>query len=67
VRVETHSEALQLNKKIKAAWEGHPHRLIIAHDNDFILKLARARKAISMIVAGAELAQIQTAIQSVSI
>jgi nicotinamide riboside kinase len=50
IRTESHMEALELNLKIKKAWEGHPQRLIIGHQNDFLEKIAKARKVVQMII-----------------
>lgn len=67
VRVESHLEALELNEKIKQAWQGHSQRIIIAHRDDFLLKLTIARKAIALIMAGNSLEEIQSQLKTVSI
>jgi predicted ATPase len=46
VRRESSAEALALDERIAAAWNGHPHRLFIASEDDFIAKIARAVAAI---------------------
>jgi predicted ATPase len=59
VRTETWKEALELNEMIKVAWQGHPKRIVIPHSADFLEKIAKARKAILMVVAGKSHDEIQ--------
>lgn len=42
IRTESHDEAVQLNNKIRKAWSGHPQRLIISEDSDFLTKMAKS-------------------------
>lgn len=51
IRTESFSEAWALNDKIKKAWEGHPHRVVISHSEDFISKMTTALAVINAIVA----------------
>lgn len=51
-RPENHREALDLNEKIKVAWSGHPRRLIIPHQDEFLIKIAVAKKLIQKIMNG---------------
>ena len=58
VRTESHREALDLNEKIKQAWQGHPQRIIIPHESEFLLKITRAKTAIELIMAGQNFDQV---------
>ncbi len=42
LRVESASEARAIDRRILEAWEGHPNRLVVASDEDFLRKAARA-------------------------
>jgi predicted ATPase len=46
VRTESHAEALEIDTRIAAAWEGHAHRVFIERAPDFLQKVARAVGAI---------------------
>ncbi len=50
IRTETYSEALELNDKIKKAWQGHPRRIIIPHTPDFITKMSISTLVIKAIL-----------------
>jgi hypothetical protein len=52
VRTESHQEAMELNEKIKSAWLGHPRRIVIPHEAEFLLKIAKAKSVIEKIMAG---------------
>lgn len=52
IRTETHTEALLLNEKIKMAWNGHPRRITIASDGDFLAKITKSIQVIKSIVKG---------------
>lgn len=58
VRTESHKEALDLNEKIKQAWEGHSQRIIIPHESEFLAKITRAKTAIEMIMQGRAYGQV---------
>lgn len=58
VRTESHKEAVELNKLIKIAWEGHPQRIVISHSNEFLDKIAKAKKVIQLILQGKGYEQI---------
>lgn len=58
VRTETHREALEINEKIKTAWQGHPQRIIIPHESEFLAKITRAKTAIEMIMLGKNFDQV---------
>lgn len=62
VRTESHKEAMELNYMIKAAWHGHPRRIVIPHNHDFLAKIATARQATLMIMEGKSLAEVQAAV-----
>lgn len=59
IRTESHKEAMELNLMIKEAWAGHPQRVIIPHEEEFLLKILRAKRAIEMMIAGASFQLIQ--------
>ncbi len=59
IRTENYSEAFELNQKVKAAWSAHPHRLILAHENDFISKIEKATALINLIADGNSFSAIQ--------
>lgn len=42
VRVESADQALRLDEKILAAWAGHPNRVLIESESDFLAKAAKA-------------------------
>lgn len=42
IRTEQHRTALELNNKIKRAWEKHPRRIVIPNSTDFSHKLQQA-------------------------
>lgn len=46
IRIETASEALLIDKKIEAAWAGHPNRHFVNNSSDFFEK---AHKALELI------------------
>jgi Predicted ATPase len=51
VRTETFSEAEILNQKVKDAWNGHPRRVIITHNEDFLSKMTTSLTVIRAIMA----------------
>lgn len=51
IRTETFQEAWELNNKIKMAWEGHPRRITISHNEDFMSKMTTALAVIKAIMA----------------
>lgn len=52
VRTESHVEAINLDQKIKVAWQMHPRRVIISHSDEFLEKISKAKKAIKSIIKG---------------
>jgi hypothetical protein len=46
VRRESAAEANALDERILAAWNGHPRRIVVESEQDFLRKLARAVDAI---------------------
>ena len=46
LRIESAEEALALDARTAAAWDLHPHRVIIEREDDFLQKVARAVGAI---------------------
>lgn len=63
LRREESSLALILNEKIKMAWSEHPRRIIIAHHNNFLIKLDAVIKVVNMILSGSEVDEIQRHLQ----
>lgn len=45
-RIESAEEAAALDRRIAAAWSGHPRRVFIPSDHDFVGKLSRALELI---------------------
>ena len=66
IRIESYREAVALNLKTKAAWEGHRQRIIIPHEDEFLLKILRAKNAIEMMMAGKPLDEIQKSLNQKS-
>ena len=46
LRRESNAEALVLDERILAAWDGHPNRVVVESEDDFLRKLAHAVEAI---------------------
>ena len=46
VRRESAAEALALDARVLAAWDGHPHRVVIESEGEFLHKIAHAVQAI---------------------
>jgi nicotinamide riboside kinase len=61
IRTENHMEALELNLKIRKAWEGHSQRILITHSNDFLEKINKARQVVQMIFEKRSFQEIQIA------
>jgi hypothetical protein len=40
--VESAAEAQELDRRIMAAWEGHPNRFVVSSEHEFVQKAARA-------------------------
>ncbi|MEZ0392055.1 MAG: ATP-binding protein [Pseudobdellovibrionaceae bacterium] len=59
IRTESHKEALDLNEKIKTAWQGHPQRIIIPHEAEFLSKIGKAKAVIEKILAGQNFSQVR--------
>ncbi len=58
IRTESFNEATQLNEKIKKAWAGHPHRLVVSQNKDFMSKMTLSLEVIRAILEGYSLHQI---------
>ncbi len=58
IRTETFNEATKLNEKIKKAWSGHPHRLVVSQNKDFVSKMTLSLEVIQAILDGYSLQQI---------
>lgn len=58
IRTETFQEALDLNTKIKTAWEAHPRRVVISHNEDFLSKMTTSLAVIKAILAHQSIEQI---------
>ncbi len=52
IRTESHEEAVLLNKKIVEAWNGHPQRVVVSEDHDFLTKMAKSIGIITSILDG---------------
>ncbi len=66
IRTESFQEALLLNEKIKSAWEGHPQRVIIHGQNDFLTKMTLATSVVGAILQGKQNTEIQSLVFSSS-
>lgn len=53
IRTESHNEAVLLNELITKAWQGHPRRVVIPHEADFLSKIGKAKSVIQKILSGA--------------
>lgn len=51
IRTESFQEAWDLNDKIKRAWDGHPRRVVITHNEDFLSKMTTSLAVINAILA----------------
>ncbi len=58
IRTESYVEAQDLNARVKKAWEGHPHRVIISQNEDFLSKMTTALSVIRAIMAHQNLADV---------
>jgi nicotinamide riboside kinase len=58
IRTETFAEAQVLNEKVKKAWEGHPRRVVITQNKDFLSKISTSLAVILAIMAHQEIDQI---------
>jgi hypothetical protein len=45
-RIETAEEAAAIDRRITEAWAGHPRRVILNSEEDFVVKLRRALELI---------------------
>ncbi len=54
IRTENHTEAMLLNEAIKKAWEGHPNRILIEHEKNFLDKISKAKKLITDLMSQLE-------------
>jgi predicted ATPase len=59
IRTESYKEAAQLNLMIREAWTGHPRRVLIEHNDDFLEKILRARRVIELIIEGHSYDQVR--------
>lgn len=60
LRTETHSQATELNEKIKRAWREHPRRFIIPQTDDFLSKVSLAFNLIHGIMKGLTPAELES-------
>lgn len=58
IRTETFQEAWDLNDRIAKAWAGHPHRIVITHNEDFLSKMTTSLSVIRAIMAHKTAAEI---------
>lgn len=52
VRVESFTEALVINERIRNAWRGHPQRLVVQQSADFLDKITKSILIIRSIIEG---------------
>lgn len=58
IRTESYQEAQTLNERVKKAWEGHPHRVIITQNSDFLSKMTTSLAVIRAIMAHQNIADV---------
>ena len=58
IRTESFNEATLLNEKVKKAWRGHAHRLVVSQNKDFMSKMTLSLEVIRAILDGSSLQQI---------
>jgi len=46
LRIETAAEAIALDRRISAAWNGHPHHFVVSSQSDFLAKATDALRRI---------------------
>lgn len=59
VRTESFRQAVALNERIKHAWRGHPRRLIISQNNDFVTKIALSLTVVRAILDGRDTDEVR--------
>lgn len=64
IRTENYLEALALNERIKAAWEGHPQRVVITQSNDFLTKMMTSLSVIRAIMSHSEVDSVLQLVKS---
>ncbi len=42
IRLESHQEALEIDRRLLEVWSGHPRRILVDGSDDFVLKAERA-------------------------
>jgi len=47
-RIESHAQALELDKRIENVWKGHPNRFVIEEEPDFLLKINRVMEVLEL-------------------
>lgn len=55
IRTESFHEALLLNEKVRASWNGHPNRQIITAENDFFGKMKKSTDIVENILTQMQL------------
>lgn len=63
VRVESYSEAIAINDKIKEAWRNHPQRFIIPEDQDFLSKMNKCIFIVKSILGNKDYNEILKSIE----
>lgn len=58
IRTESFSEAVEVNTRIHQAWSGHPQRIIIKHQSDFVGKLNLCVQIVKSLLANKSYAEI---------
>ncbi|MFP5519542.1 MAG: ATP-binding protein [Bdellovibrionia bacterium] len=58
IRLESYHEAMDLNERIKKAWNGHPKRIVIGQNSDFLSKMMTSLAVIRAIMAHGEVDQV---------
>jgi predicted ATPase len=66
-RVESHSEAEEINRKTKSAWSGHPRQILISNSTIFDKKISQAVLIVDLIFRGLGVEEIRQVIAGVPV
>lgn len=58
IRIESFTEAIEVNNRILKAWSGHPQRIIVKNQQDFFSKLTLCMKIVKLILQNKSYAEI---------
>lgn len=64
IRREGQAEARVVNEKVKQAWRLHPNRLIVEHETEFLRKVKKVLRAVTLILEKQTVESIQAQLSS---